>query len=129
MSRDFRLHRTPLDVLEYEILQEQAAALGRMGRALEAALAKLREFDAAHPRAGAPASAQQARRTLVIEAGHALWMFVVQREACGLRDSRTVMRDYNVPGEVQQRMGPPLGEGQMKMTERVHDRAAPSSEV
>jgi hypothetical protein len=41
----------------------------------------------------------------VMEAGHALWMFVVQREACGLRDSRTVMRDYNVPGEVQQRMG------------------------
>jgi hypothetical protein len=30
---------------------------------------------------------------------------VVQREACGLRDSRTVMRDYNVPGEVQQHMG------------------------
>ena len=40
------------------------------------------------------------------EAGHALWMFVVQREACGLRDSRTVMRDYGVPGGVQQRMGP-----------------------
>jgi hypothetical protein len=106
MSRDFRLRRTPFDVLNYEILQEQAAALGRMGRALEAALAKLREFDAAHPRAGAPASAQKARRTLVMEAGHALWMFVVQREACGLRDSRAVMRNYNVPGDVQQRMGP-----------------------
>jgi hypothetical protein len=60
---------------------------------------------AAHPRSSAPAPAQQARRTLVTEAGHALWMFVVQREACGLRDSRTVMRDYNVPGEVQQCMG------------------------
>ena len=99
MSRDFHLHRTPVDVLNYEIVEEQAAALGRMGRALEAALAKLREFDAAHPRAGAPASAQQARRTMVMEAGHALWMFVVQREACGLRDSRTVIRDYSVPGE------------------------------
>jgi hypothetical protein len=44
-----------------------------------------------------------------MEAGHALWMFVVQREACGLRDSRTVMRDYNVPGEVQQCMEPPFG--------------------
>jgi hypothetical protein len=109
MSRDIRLQRTPLDVLEYEIVQEQAAALGRMGRALEAALAKLQEFDAAHPRAGAPASAQQARRTLVMEAGYALWMFVVQREACGLRNSRTVMRNYNVPGEVQQRMGAPFG--------------------
>ena len=98
MSRDFRLHRTPLDILDYEIVQEQAAALGRMGRALEAALAKLREFDAAHPRAGA-------RRALVVEAGHALWMFVVQREACGLRDSRLLMRDYNVPVEVQRLMG------------------------
>jgi Family of unknown function (DUF6665) len=100
MSRDLRRHRPPVDVLNYEIVEEQAAALGRMGRALEAALAKLREFDAAHP--GAPASARQ---TLVMEAGYALWMFVVQREACGLRDSRAVMRDYNVPGEVQQRMG------------------------
>ena len=99
MSRDFRLHRAPADVLSYEIAQEQAVAFGRMGRALETALARLREFDAAHLRTGAPASAQQARRALVMEAGHALWMFVVQREACGLRDSRTVIRDYSVPGE------------------------------
>jgi hypothetical protein len=46
---------------------------------------------------------------MVVEAGQALWMFVVQREACGLRDSRAVMRDYNVPGEVQRHMGCPLG--------------------
>src|SRR5215831_2402262 len=109
MSRDFLLHRTPADILDYEIIQEQAAALGRMGRALEAALAKLREFDAAHLRAGASVSEQQARRALVMEAGHALWMFVVQREACGLRDSRTVMRGYDVPYEVQQRMGAARG--------------------
>jgi hypothetical protein len=103
MSRDFRPHRVPADVLDYEIVQEQAAALGRIGRKLEEALARLREFDAAHPRSDAPTSAK--RRTLVTEAGHALWMFVVQREACGLRDSRTVMRDYKVPGEVQHCMG------------------------
>jgi hypothetical protein len=105
MSRGARLHHAPVDVLGYEIAQEKAAALGRMGRALEKTLAKLREFDAAHPRQGALASARQARRALVTEAGHALWMFVVQREACGLRDSRSVMRDYDVPGEVQQCMG------------------------
>src|SRR5215468_4811943 len=105
MSRDFRLHRTPVDILDYEIIEEQAAALGRMGRALEAALARLREFDAAGPRVGAPTSTQQARRALMMEAGYALWMLVVQREACGLRDSRTVMHDYNVPREVQQHMG------------------------
>ena len=106
MSRDLRRHRTPVDILNYEIIQEQAAALGRMGRGLEAALARLREFDAAHPRADALASAREARRALVMEAAHALWMLVVQREACGLRDSRTLMRDYEVPGEVQRRMGP-----------------------
>ena len=99
--------KTPLDVLEYELVQEQAAALGRMGRALEAALAKLREFDAAHPRAGSPEAMRQERRALVTAAGKALWMFVVQREACGLRDSRIVMRDYNVPGEVLLHSGCP----------------------
>ncbi|MBR0932303.1 DUF6665 family protein [Bradyrhizobium jicamae] len=108
MSRDFRLDRVPVDVLAYELAEERASALGRMGRALEAALAKLREFDAVHPREGAAASTQQKRRLLVREAGHALWMFVVQREASGLRNNRLLMRDYNVPGEVQHCMGPLL---------------------
>ena len=45
------------------------------------------------------------RRALVAHAGHALWLFVVQREALGLRDSRQIMRDYRVPAEVQGRMG------------------------
>jgi len=105
MSRDFILHRTPLDVLDYEVVQEQASALGRMGRALEQALAALREFDAIHPRSDEPASPNVERRVLVAKAGHALWMFVVQREACGLRDSRAIMREYKVPAEVQQCMG------------------------
>src|SRR5689334_6116552 len=104
MSREFHPHRPPVGVLDYEIAQEQAAALGRMGRALERALARLREFDAL-PHADAATPARQARRRLVAEAGHALWMFVVQREACGLRDSRAAMHNYNVPGEVQQRRG------------------------
>jgi hypothetical protein len=102
MSRDLR---PPVDILHYEIVQEQASALGRMGRTLEQALARLREFDAAHAAAETPASMQPARRKLVLEAGQALWMFVVQREASGLRDSRHIMRSYNVPGEVQLCMG------------------------
>ncbi|MCA6125248.1 hypothetical protein J6500_25630 [Bradyrhizobium sp. WSM 1704] len=108
MFRDFRLDRVPVDVLAYELVEERASALGRMGRALEQALARLREFDAAHPHGEAPAPTQQARRLLVKEAGHALWMFVVQREACGLRNNRMLMRDYNVPAEVQLSMGPKL---------------------
>jgi len=101
MPNNRRLDRSPADLLDYEIVQEQASALGRLGRALEAALAKLREFDHAHP----PSGTSPARSTLVDAAGYALWMFVVQREACGLRDGRAVMRDYKVPPEVQYRMG------------------------
>jgi hypothetical protein len=41
----------------------------------------------------------------VQEAGRALWCFVVQRECCGLRDPRPVIRDYGVPQDVQNRMG------------------------
>jgi hypothetical protein len=107
MPRNSRLDHfnTPAALLDYEIVQEQASALGRLGRGLEAALAKLRDFDAVHPPSQASPAEQQARRALVAEAGYALWMFVVQREACGLRDSRTLMRDYKVPTDVQERMG------------------------
>lgn len=102
MPRDLR---PPVDILHYEIVQEQASALGRMGRTLEQALARLREFDAAHGSSTTPAAMQPARRKLVMEAGQALWMLVVQREATGLRDSRHIMRTYNVPAEVQRCMG------------------------
>lgn len=89
--------------LDYEIAQEKASTLGRLGRALEAALAALQTFDA---ELAEPASERgKERRALVAQAGHALWLFVVQREALGLRDSRQVMRDYRVPPDVQNRMG------------------------
>jgi hypothetical protein len=86
---------TPVTALDYEIAQEQANALGRLGRALEAALAAL----AAHPERDAE------RAGLVREASYALWCFIVQRESCGLRDPRPVLRDYRVPAEVYARMG------------------------
>jgi hypothetical protein len=94
---------TPAAALDYEIAQEKAATLGRLGRALETALAALRDFDAAA--AEPSAEARKERRSLVAQAGHALWLFVVQREALGLRDTRQLMRDYRVPAEVQHRMG------------------------
>ena len=120
--------RQPL-ALDYEIAQEQASALGRLGRALEAALLALAEFDrscegsracmpayqpapsrTAHPDAAQnavllPAEHRKARAKLVAAASHALWCFIVQRESCGLRDPRPVIRDYRVPAEVQNRMG------------------------
>jgi uncharacterized protein DUF6665 len=93
----------PAAALDYEIAQEKASTLGRLSRALEAALAALRDHDAQTGEHSA--EARQTRGVLVAEASRALWHFIVQREALGLRDSRQVMRDYRVPGEVQNRMG------------------------
>ena len=95
----------PQAALEYELAHEKASALGRLGRALESALARLAEFDAVH-REGTPTeSTRGERRALVAVAGVALWHFVVQREAVGLRDGARVMQDYRVPAEVRARMG------------------------
>jgi hypothetical protein len=70
-----------------------------VGRRLETALAAL----AACPRT--TTSDGKFRDRLVEQAGYALWLFVVQREACGLKDSAQVMRDYGVPNEVYARIG------------------------
>ena len=99
--------RSGTNVLDYEIAQEQAAALGRLGRALEAALTNLAAYDAA---AGVsdkpPGPPRKGTRTELLEAaGYALWCFIIQREACGLRDQATVIRQYRVPAEVRNRMG------------------------
>jgi len=92
--------RSGYATLEYEIAQEKASTLGRLGRELEAALTAL----AACPRTAH--SDQKIRNRLVEQAGHALWHFVVQREACGLNSIAYVMQVYGVPGEVYARMNP-----------------------
>ncbi len=96
---------SPVDLLEDEFAQEKASALGRLGRALEAKLALLAEFDAGLQGETPSSESRQLRAALVAEASVALWHFVVQREACGLRDMRYVLRDYRVPPEVAARMG------------------------
>jgi hypothetical protein len=90
----------PAAALDYELAQEKASTLGRLGRRLEQALAALKAFDE-QPLDPSP----ETRHALVAQAGHALWLFVVQREAIGLRDMRQLLRDYRVPGEVVNRMG------------------------
>ncbi|MFD2180942.1 DUF6665 family protein [Rhodoplanes azumiensis] len=94
--------RTPTDLLGVELMAEKASALGRLGRGLEQALAALRAHDAALGGAG---DARPSRAVLVDTAAHALWMLMVQREACGLRDPHALVRDYAVPPEVQSRAG------------------------
>jgi hypothetical protein len=82
-----------------ELAQEKAASLGRAGRRLMSALDELASWNSAR-------SSEAAREDLVIEAGEALFFYVVQREACGLRDSAEVIQELSVPWEVQLRMGP-----------------------
>jgi uncharacterized protein DUF6665 len=94
------LLRSGYATLEYEIAQEKASALGRLGRRLEAALTAL---------AGCPRTTNSDRKirdSLVEQAGYALWLLAVQREACGLNNLAQVMQVYAVPNEVVARMGP-----------------------
>jgi len=96
------MNNAPLAALDYEVAQEKASALGRLGRALETALAALSDHDGAGAATAAP---DAARAELVAAASEALWCYMVQREACGLRDPRPVIRGYRVPAEVLARMG------------------------
>jgi len=76
--RSSRSNKSRDSALDYEILQEQAAALGRLGRALEAALAAVSNYDRAQAEPGHDAASSR-------------W--------------RLIMREYGVPAEVQNRMG------------------------
>jgi hypothetical protein len=98
------------DPLDYEIVQEQAAALGRLGRGLEAALGALAAYDRAQDEhrdnfAALSSCTRAVRDRLVQDASDALWCFIIQREACGLRDQGLIVREYCVPRDVQNRMG------------------------
>jgi hypothetical protein len=80
-------------VLRYEIMEEQAASLGRSGRQVEAALAALRDHEG------------EGREPVLKAAADAVWCFLVQREVMGLRDRDRVVAEYRVPGEVLARLG------------------------
>lgn len=81
-------------VLRHELLEEQAASLGRAGEKVEKALAALR----AH-------QGEAGRAELVRAAVDAVWCFLVQREVMGLRDRAQVVAQYGIPREVMNRIG------------------------
>lgn len=87
-----------LNVLEYELMAERADALGRNGLKVERAIAALNQFDS---NKDGPA----VRERLLDEAADAVWAFLIQREICGLRDSRDAIRRYGIPKEVMVRLG------------------------
>lgn len=94
-----------VDALSYELLQESAATLARLGKRLEGALQALAAHDNARGD-GAPTGEDAADRdALVGAAGEALWYYVVQREVMGLTETESVIRQLAVPREVRLRMG------------------------
>jgi hypothetical protein len=91
-----------LDALQHEVMQEKAATLGRLTQAFEQAVADWRaaEADVAAGRG------DEARRAASLDdAAEALWSFVVQREACGLRNTEAVLREYGVTAVLSLRIG------------------------
>lgn len=88
-----------VDVLQYEVLQESAATLARLGRKLQDSLDALAAFDAAPPAGAAD------RDALVGAAGEALWYYVVQREVMRIPATDAMLRELGVPREVRLRMG------------------------
>jgi hypothetical protein len=108
----FNSLRSGYATLQYEIAEERASALGRLGRRLEAALTAL----AACPRTAS--SNRKIRESLVEEAGYALWLLAVQREACGLNNLGHLLQVYRVPNEVVARMGP-LAEPSIHPTQAI----------
>lgn len=86
---------TGLSVVEAEIAQERALALGRTGRDVETALAQLKDM---------PSDASERGRFVAV-AADAAWRFFVQREACGLFDHAQAIADYAIPREVLARVG------------------------
>jgi len=98
--------KTGYDVLEYEILQEQAATIGRLARELRDSLDALDAFKREASREVATANTRDPERArLVTAAAYALWNFVVQRECSGFRDTEMALKEYAVPGEVRAKMG------------------------
>lgn len=87
-----------LELLADEIVAEQAGSLAHMAKKAQQAVEALRAFDAA-PVPGAD------RDSLVRAAADAVWSYLVQREICGFRNNRDVVREMNIPGEIMNRLG------------------------
>lgn len=81
---------TGFSVLEAELAAEKASVLGRLGREVEATLARLAALE----------STAAARRTVLAQASDALWRYLIQRDVCGMLDHTEALRHYAVPQEV-----------------------------
>lgn len=87
--------------LEGAVRGEQANNLGRLGRAVVVALARLR------------ASPDAERESAEYACAEAVWLYFVQREACGLVRHDPVIEAYQIPVSVLAKVGaqPPHSPG------------------
>jgi hypothetical protein len=89
-----------VDALKHEVAEEKAGALGRTGRQLEHALELFRVYEASNV-----SHADAKRERLLWDLADRIYAFVVQREACGLRDVRHALELYDIPREAIGRVG------------------------
>ena len=81
------------DALQRALAGESAANLGRLGRAVERALAQLRE------------ASDVAREDAEYACAEAVWLYFVQREACGLARHDAAIEAYGIPASVLAKVG------------------------
>ena len=101
MKASSQLATRNFESVQAEIAQEKAAALSRVATRLQEALARPEDYDS---KPNIPGNSAIERRQVMSAAGEALWFYVVQREACGLWHTESVLRAFRVPREVHLRM-------------------------
>jgi hypothetical protein len=82
--------------LERAVAGERAANLGRLGRAVERAVVRLKET---------PDAPNAAREQAEYACAEAVWLYFVQREACGLVRHDSVIETYEIPESVLAKVG------------------------
>jgi hypothetical protein len=95
--RDLRLE-SGASILDYELVAEKAATLGRLGGKAAKAVERLLAYDAGDV-------GDDERQVLLQRASDAVWCYFVQRELCGFRDHRGVIAELRIPPEVLKRLG------------------------
>ena len=99
------MKRGAMEAIQEELQAERVAALARIAARFEVALETWLALEAGTLPPLDSLRAQLARRLELREVtAEALWMLLVQREAMGLRDHRTVLE--RVPQEIRLRAGP-----------------------
>lgn len=88
--------QTGASILDYELQEERAHALGAAGRKVEQALARLNDEAVV---------AAEGREAVLKAAAYEVWKFFIHRESCGIRDHKPVIEHFGIPRAVLARLG------------------------